>query len=191
MIINILLGFAALIALLAGFIASRPGQFRITRRIAIAAPVELAFAQVNDLHLWQEMSPYVKADPDAQYTFAGPRAGVGASLAWTGNKDLGEGRLTVTESQPNELVRMRLEFFKPFTATNTAEFTFAGIGGETEASWSMYGKSKFMCKAFGLFLNMDKMIGDQFEEGLAQMKANAERKAAPCPAPTEVAAALS
>lgn len=178
MISNILIGLGVLIAGFVGYIASRPGHFRITRRISIAAPAELAFAQVNDLHLWQEMSPYVKMDPDAQYTYGGPAAGVGASLAWAGNRQIGEGRLNVIESQPNELVRMKLEFFKPFMVTNTAAFTFAEKAGRTEATWSMYGTSRFMCKAIGLFMNMDKMIGEQFEEGLARMKANAERKVA-------------
>lgn len=178
MITYILLGLGAAVAALVGLIASRPGHFRITRRISINAPADLAFEQVNDFYLWQEMSPYVKMDPDASYSFGGPRAGVGASLAWTGNKEVGEGRMTVSESEPNELVKMKLEFFKPFAATHTAVFTFVENGGQTEATWSMYGTSKFMCKAFGLFANMDKMIGDQFEEGLAQMKANAERKAA-------------
>ena len=177
MITTILLALTAIIASLAGFIASRPGHFRIARRISIAAPAGLAFDQVNDLHLWQEMSPYVKLDPDAKYTFTGPRAGAGASLAWEGNKKVGAGRMTVVESQPNELVRMKLEFFQPFAATHEARFTFQEKGGETEATWSMTRASKFMCKAFGLIMNMDKMIGDQFEEGLAQMKANAERKA--------------
>ncbi len=178
MITYILLGLGAAVAALVALIASRPGHFRITRRISINAPAELAFEQVNDLHLWQEMSPFVKMDPDANYSFDGPRAGVGTSLSWVGNKEVGEGRMTVLESEPNELVRMKLEFFKPLAATHTTAFTFVETGGQTEATWSMYGASKFMCKALGLFINMDKMIGHQFEEGLAQMKANAERKAA-------------
>ena len=120
------------------------------------------------------MSPYAKMDPAAQYTYTGPRTGTGATLAWVGNNKVGQGRMTIIESQPNELVRMKLEFFKPFQVTNTAEFSFQEEGEQTKATWSMFGKSKFMCKAIGLFVSMDKMCGSQFEEGLANMKAIAE-----------------
>ncbi|CAN5484988.1 hypothetical protein BH20VER3_BH20VER3_12230 [soil metagenome] len=101
MITYILLGIGAAVAALAGYIAWRPGRFRITRRISIGAPAALAFEQVNDPHLWQEMSPYVKLDPDAKYTFAGPRAGLGAAVSWRGKK-VGEGRMTIAELSGEE-----------------------------------------------------------------------------------------
>jgi hypothetical protein len=177
MIINILIALAVIVALFITVVALRPADFRITRSTTISAPPEAAFAQVNDLHRWQEMSPYAKLDPEAKHTFGGPRTGIGATLAWAGNSKVGEGRLTIIESRPNELVRMKLEFLKPFRATNTAEFAFRREADQTKATWSMFGKSKFMCKAMGLFMNMDKMCGSQFEEGLANMKAIAEARA--------------
>ena len=174
MIINIIIAVAVIVALFVIVVASRPSNFRISRSVNISAPPEAAFEQVNDLHRWQEMSPYAKLDPAAIYTFDGPPAGTGASLAWTGNSRVGEGRMTITHSRPNELVRMNLAFLKPFKATNTVEFTFEREGEQTKATWSMFGKSKFMCKAMGLVMNMDKMCGSQFEEGLANMKRIAE-----------------
>ena len=176
MIINILIALAIIVALFITVVALRPADFRIARSTTISAPPEAAFAQVNDLHRWQEMSPYAKVDPEAKYTFGGPRTGIGATLAWTGNSKVGAGRLTIIESRPNELVRMKLEFLKPFQATNTAEFAFQREADQTKATWSMFGTSKFMCKAMGLFMNMDKMCGSQFEEGLANMKAIAEAR---------------
>ncbi len=177
MIISILIALAVVVALFVIVVVLRPDHFRITRSTSIFAPSETAFAQVNDLHKWQEMSPYAKLDPTAKYTFGGPQTGTGATLAWTGNSKVGEGRMTIIEIRPNELVRMKLEFLKPFQVTNTAEFAFKEEGDQTKVTWSMFGKSKFMCKAIGLFMNMDKMCGSQFEEGLANMKSIAEAEA--------------
>ncbi len=177
MIISIFLAVAVIIAIVLTVASMRPDDFRIARSISIAAPTPAAFEQVNDLHRWQEMSPYAKLDPTANYTFAGPPAGTGASLAWSGTSKVGEGRMTITESRPHELVRMELKFLKPFRATNTVEFTFEEEGDQTKATWSMFGQNKFMCKAMGVFMNMDKMCGSQFEEGLANMKAIAEVQA--------------
>lgn len=174
MIINILIALALLAVLFVIIVSLRPADFRIARSIMISAPPERAFEQVNDLHKWQEMSPYAPLDPAAKYTFEGPPAGTGASLAWAGNNCVGQGKMTITESQPHELVRMELAFLKPMKATHTVEFAFEEVGDQTKATWSMFGQSKFMCKAIGLFMNMDKMCGTQFEAGLANMKRIAE-----------------
>jgi len=174
MIITILIAVAVIAALFVIVVSLRPSDFRISRSTIISAPPEAAFEQVNDLHRWQQMSPYAKLDPDARYTFAGPPTGTGACLSWSGNSHVGEGKMTIIECRPNELVRMELAFLKPFKATNTVEFTFQEEGNQTQATWSMFGKNKFMCKAMGLFMNMDKMCGTQFEEGLANMKTIAE-----------------
>ncbi|MEO8005653.1 MAG: SRPBCC family protein [Betaproteobacteria bacterium] len=107
-------------------------------------------------------------------TFTGPPAGVGAGYEWFGNKEVGEGRLGIIESRPSDLVRLKLEFLKPFTATNTAEFTFKPEGNGTVVTWSMFGNKSFISKVMGLVMNMDKMVGGQFEKGLADMKATAE-----------------
>ncbi len=139
-----------LIAIFLAVAAMQPSNFRVARSTFVAAPAGDAFAQVNDLHKWQEMSPYTKLDPNAKYTFGGPPEGKGATLAWAGNSKVGEGRMTIIESRPSQLVRMKLEFLKPFQVTNTAEFAFEERGDQTKVTWSMFGKSKFMCKAMGL-----------------------------------------
>ena len=106
--------------------------------------------------------------------YEGAPAGSGAIYTWIGNKEVGEGRMTITESRPSDLVRIKLEFMKPFQATNSAEFTFKPEGNLTAVTWSMSGENNFMAKAIHLFMNMDKMIGGQFEKGLTQMKSVAE-----------------
>jgi hypothetical protein len=170
----ICLSLVAILVVLAIIIALQPSAFRITRSAAFDAPTGAVFEQVNNLHRWNEWSPWAKMDPDARYTFAGPESGVGASLAWAGNNQVGEGRMTIIESQPGERVVMKLEFFKPFTATNTTEFTFAPEGDQTRATWSMSGTKNFVCKAMGLVMNCDEMCGGQFEQGFANLRSMVE-----------------
>jgi len=174
MLISILIGFVSIIGIFVLIVALRPSNFCITRSISIAAPSVVVFEQVNNLHRYQAWNPFSKLDPQAKHFFAGPQAGIGASLAWAGNKQMGKGKLTVAESQPNELVRYQLEFLKPFKATNVAEFTFKPNGPKTVVEWSMTGKNNFIFKAVGLFMNCDKMIGGMFEQGLANLKAVSE-----------------
>jgi hypothetical protein len=156
-----------LAVLLVGFVAiveMRPDDFRVSRSATIPAPVAVVFEQVNDLHKFQEWSPWAKIDPQCIVTYDGPRAGVGASFTWAGNKDVGEGTMTVIESRPRELIRFKLEFLKPFKATNTAEFTFGREGNQTVVKWSMFGRNNFIMKAVGMFMDYDKMIGPDFEK---------------------------
>jgi len=153
------------------FVAMRPSEFKVVRSANIGGPSDVVFAQVNDLHKWEAWSPWAKMDPAAKTNYEGPPAGVGAAFAWAGNAKIGEGRMTIIESRRPELVRFRLDFFKPFKGTNTAEFTFKPEGEKTLVTWSMEGKSNFITKLFGLFVNCDKMIGCQFEKGLADMDA--------------------
>jgi hypothetical protein len=170
MLNTILLGLAALVVVLIALIATRPADFRITRTALMRGPASAAFAQVNDFHQWESWSPFVKYDPNAKLTYEGPTSGVGAKYSWDGNSKAGAGVSTITESRPSELVRMRLEFLRPFKATNIAEFTFQPQGDQTAVTWSMSGKNNFMAKAFHLVVNCDKMIGKEFEEGLSNMK---------------------
>jgi hypothetical protein len=170
MIKTILVSLAALIVVFLIVAALQPGEFRVSRSVAVSAPAAVAYAQVNDLRKWQEISPYVKLDPTASYVFDGPQAGPGASLHWIGNSKIGEGRMTIAEARPDESVRMNLEFVKPFASTCVAEFTFKPEGDQTVVTWSMTGPKNFISKAMGLVVNMDKMIGGQFEEGLANLK---------------------
>jgi hypothetical protein len=137
----------------------------------------VAYAQVNDLHQWQKISPYVKLDPTASYVFDGPQAGPGATLSWIGNSKLGEGRMTIAEARPNEWVRMNLEFVKPLASECVAEFTFKPERDQTIVTWNMVSPTSFVSKVVGLVMNMDKMIGAQFEEGLANLKRVSEAEA--------------
>lgn len=163
-----------LIVALVGYISGRPSEFRIARSTAISAPPAVVFAQVNNLHKWQDWSPWAKLDPNAKLTYSGPDAGTGASYTWSGNDQIGEGRMMVTESKPNDLVRFKLDFLKPFQATNVAEFTFVPKGDQTEVTWSMSGHCNFLMKTIGLFMDCDKMVGPEFEKGLANLKSVSE-----------------
>lgn len=173
----LLIVLLALVVLVAGILviaASRPDTFRYERRATITAPPTVVFGLVNDVRRFQDWSPWAKLDPDCKVAFTGPVAGEGATWAWEGNNKVGTGRATVTASRPAELVALRLEFLKPFQATNAAEFTFRAENGGTVVTWSMTGKNNFFFKIFGLFVDCEKMVGKDFEKGLASMKALAE-----------------
>ena len=174
MIIKILIAIAVIVVVFAIIVALQPSEFRIVRSATISAPAPTIFAQVNDFHKWEAWSPWAKLDPAAKATYEGPSAGTGAVFRWAGNKEVGEGSMTITESRPSDLIRIKLEFLKPFAATNAAEFTFRPDGNQTTVTWSMEGKNNFIARAVCLFMNMEKMVGGQFEKGLAQMKSVAE-----------------
>jgi uncharacterized protein YndB with AHSA1/START domain len=177
MITEILIALALIVAGFVLVVALRPSEFSVTRSTSIAAPPAAVFAQVNDLHNWEAWSPWAKLDPAARTSYEGPPGGVGASFAWSGNNKIGEGRMTITESRPYELIRFRLDFVKPFKGTSTAEFTFKPEGNQTVVSWLMMGRNNFISKTMQLFMSCDKMLGGYFEQGLAQMKSVAETTA--------------
>jgi Polyketide cyclase / dehydrase and lipid transport len=158
-----------LIVALVVFIATRPESFRIERSGQISAPADVVFALINDFHQWGRWSPWEKLDPSMNKTFEGPSAGPGAIYAWTGNSKVGQGRMTLLESKAGEFVSIKLEFFKPFAATNQSTFRLAPSGGGTQVNWIMDGKNNFMGKAFSVFMNMDAMVGKDFEQGLANL----------------------
>lgn len=171
---------AALVSIIVVFlivVAFQPSDFRVTRSATIAAPPAAVFPHVNELRNWNAWSPWAKLDPNAKNTFEGPPSGKGAVFAWAGNNQVGEGRMTITESRANELVRFQLEFFKPMAGTSASEFTFKPQGNQTEVTWTMTGKNNFIAKAMCLFMSIDKMVGGQFEQGLASMKSLAEKAA--------------
>lgn len=173
----ILISLAVIVLVFVIVVAMQPAKFRVARSVKIAAPASVVFPHVNDLHLWQAWSPFVKLDPSAKTTFDGPSVGVGSKMSWDGNKEMGAGAMTVTETRPNEFVKFLLEFTRPFVATNTADFTFKTEGDQTEVTWGMSGNNNFIFKAVGLFMNCDKMIGPTFEQGLADLKALSEAEA--------------
>ena len=174
MLKKILIAIAAIVVVFVVVVAIQPSEFRIVRSATISAPAPAVFAQVNDFHNWEAWSPWAKVDPAMKQAYEGPPAGTGAIYTWAGNDQVGEGRMTLTESRPSDLIRIKLEFLKPFAATNTAEFTFKPEGNQTVVTWSMTGKNNFIAKAVHLFMNMDKMVGGDFEKGLAQLKSVAE-----------------
>jgi Polyketide cyclase / dehydrase and lipid transport len=174
MLLRILLALAVLVVVAAVVIALQPSHFRIARTLTMRAPAPVVFAQVNDFHNWRAWSPFAQVDPAMQESYAGAAAGMGAVYTWSGDKRAGEGRMTLTDSLSPERIRIRLEFVRPMTATNTAEFTFQPQGDGTAVTWSMEGDRNFLFKAVGLFMNMDKIVGGEFEKGLQQMKSIVE-----------------
>ena len=175
MILKILITVAIVLVIFIVIVALQPADFRVERSTTISASPETVFAEVNDLHKWQAWSPWAKLDPEAKLTYEGPEQGVGAAYSWASKDNkVGEGRMSIIESKANELIRFKLEFKKPFEATNTAEFTFKAEGAQTKVNWSMFGTRSFMFKAVGLFMSCDKMIGPDFEKGLRDLKALVE-----------------
>jgi uncharacterized protein YndB with AHSA1/START domain len=174
---KILIGLAVIIVVFLAVVALQPADFQVTRAQTIVAPPETVFAQVNDFRKWKAWSPWEKKDPDMQRTYSGEPSGEGAAYAWSGNSEVGEGNMTITESRPNERIRLKLEFIKPMTATSDTEFDFAPKDDGTQVTWTMSGKNGFVGKALCLFMSMDKMVGGDFEKGLASMKQVAEAEA--------------
>ncbi|MET0594607.1 MAG: SRPBCC family protein [Polyangiaceae bacterium] len=184
---KILLGVAALIVVLVIVTLLQPSTYRVERSITTNASVENTFAQVNDFHLWNAWSPWEKMDPGMKKTFEGPATGTGSKYAWSGNDQVGEGRMTIEKSEKPSKIDIKLEFLKPFESTSKTTFAFAPAGTGSKVTWSMEGENNFVGKFFCIFMNMDKMIGGDFEKGLAAMKTAAE--AVPAAAPVAAPAA--
>jgi uncharacterized protein YndB with AHSA1/START domain len=174
MLTKILLGLGIVIIVFVVIVATQPSQFQVTRTARISAPPSVVFALVNDFHKWDAWSPWAKIDPAMKQTYEGAPSSAGAIYTWTGNSQVGAGRMTISESQPGELIRIDLQFQKPFPGSCPTEFSFKPEGKETVVTWTMSGRHTFIPKAVSLFVSMDKMIGGQFEKGLAEMKAIAE-----------------
>lgn len=173
MVLGIVLVLAGIILVFLAVVSFQSDQFKVSRSALISAPDSVVFARVNDFHQWADWSPWEKLDPDMKKTFEGPSSGMGAVYRWAGNQKIGEGSMAITESRP-DLIKLRLDFLKPFAATNEVEFTFKVEGKQTNVSWSMSGRKNFMFKAVHLFINMDKMIGGEYEKGLATLKSLSE-----------------
>lgn len=177
MLKKVLLALAVFIVGLCAVVASRPSTFHIERSTTLAAPAKLAFALVNDFHSWKFWSPWEAMDPQMKKTFDGPYAGPGAIYAWKGDK-AGAGKMTILESQLYERIQIQLDFLEPWPASNTATFTFQPTAdGGTTVRWAMDGHNNFGSKLFSLFMDMDAMVGKDFEKGLAGIKTLAEQEA--------------
>ena len=170
MLIRTLVGLAIVAGVTVVVVSMQPSDFRVARSAVIPAPPAVVFDQINDLRKWEAWSPWEKVDPALTKTFAGPPAGVGASFHWRGNTEVGEGRVTIVESRPAQRVRIALDMIKPIAATNAVDFTLTPEGEHTRVTWSMEGRNGFVSKAIGLVMNMDKMVGGQFEKGLANLR---------------------
>lgn len=176
---RVAIGVGAAVVLLIGGVliaaATKPDTLRVERSTRIEAPPERVFAEINDFHRWEAWSPYEKVDPAMKRTFSGPETGKGSVYEWAGNSNIGKGRMEITESTEPGVVTIDLRFFEPMEGQNVAEFTMEPDGDATRVTWSMRGPSPFSSKVIQVFLNMDKMIGDQFEQGLANLKSLAEK----------------
>lgn len=157
------------------FSATRPGTFSVERRIVIQAPAAKIQPLIADFHRWAEWSPWEKLDPGMKRTFGGAPAGVGATYAWQGNKDVGSGRMEVKAAAPDK-VSIQLDFIEPFEGHNMTDFVLTPKDGGTEVRWVMSGPATFVTKLMGVFVSMDAMVGPDFERGLAQMKVAAEKQ---------------
>ncbi len=177
MVKKILIGIGAIVVILLAVIATRPSIYHVDRSITITAPADVVFAQVVDFKNFGAWSPWDKLDPNMKKTFDGPERAVGASYTWVGNDEVGEGQMTITELRENEFVGQKLEFIKPFASVAESSFTLVAERENTTLTWAMDGKNDFLGKAFGLMMDMDKMIGADFEKGLASLKTIAEADA--------------
>lgn len=156
------------------FVASRPSQFRIERSVSVGAPAATVYAQIVDFHRWPAWSPWEHLDPSMSKNFSGAPAGVGSVYDWSGNDKVGTGRMTITAANSAQKVVIKLEFLKPFQATNTATFSLSPEASGTRVNWAMEGRNNFIAKCMGVFMNMDKMVGGDFERGLASLKQASE-----------------
>lgn len=173
--ILVVLAVAAVLA----YAATRPDTFRIQRSAVIQAPPDEVFALINDFHRWSAWSPYEKKDPTMKRDYRGSASGVGAVYTWDGNKDIGAGSMEIVESTPAKVgpsrIGLNIDFVRPFKAHNAIEFTLQPRAGGTEVTWAIHGPSPYPSKLMGLFLDVDRMVGRDFEAGLADLKAVAER----------------
>ena len=175
MVKKIMLGVAAVIAVILIFAATRPETFRVERTVTIKAPAEKVFPLINDLASQMQWSPWEKLDPAMKRKLSGPSAGKGAVYEWDGNSEVGKGRIEITDSVAPTSVTLKLDMIEPMEGHNTVEFKLAAKDGVTYATWAMHGAQPYIGKLVGIFIDCDKMVGTQFESGLANLKAIAEK----------------
>lgn len=175
MLKKILLVLLALILVFVVVVALQPSEFHVERSTKIAAPPAAVFPHVNDFHKWEAWSPWADLDPKAKVGFEGPPAGEGTVMTWAGNEEVGEGKMTLVESDPDELVKIKVDILKPYEATSDTAFTFKPEGDQTMVTWSMDAHHNFMEKAFCLVMNGKQMMSELMDKGLAQMKQVAEK----------------
>jgi carbon monoxide dehydrogenase subunit G len=172
---------AVLLAAVLAFATTKPDTFSVQRSTTIKAPPDKIFPFINDFHRWTAWSPWEKMDPAMQRTYSGPPAGQGTAYAWEGNSKVGSGRMQIAESVPSSKVTIQLDFLKPMEGHNIAEFTLVPQGndsnGSTTVTWTMRGPAPYLSKLMQVFVSMDSLVGNDFERGLANLKAAAEQPA--------------
>ncbi len=174
MVTTLLIVLVSLIAVVLVLASTKPATFRIERSISIHAPPDRIFGLIDDFREWPRWSPWEKVDPSMTRTLSGAASGVGAVYAWLGNNKVGQGRMEITASVPPSRVTIQLDFLKPFEAHNIADFTLTPAGATTNVTWAMHGPNRFVSKIMSVFVSFDRMVGKDFEAGLAAMKAAAE-----------------
>lgn len=162
------------LAALLAYAATKPDTFRIERTTRIEAPPEKIFALINDFQNWTAWSPFEMKDPDMKRIYTGAPIGKGAVYEWHGNGDIGAGRMEIVEAVPPSRIKMKLDFFTPMQAHNMAEFHMERDGDMTDVTWAMYGPQPFVGKVMSSVMDMDKMVGSEFEAGLANLKSISE-----------------
>ena len=167
-IVAIVLAVAIAIVLILA--AAKPDAFSVRRATTVRAPAEKIFALINDFHRWGTWSPYEARDPAMKRSYSGPANGVGAVYGWDGNNNVGAGRMEILDASAPAKIVIKLDFFKPFEGHNTAEFTILPQGDATDVRWVMHGPAPFMSRLMQVFINIDRMIGKDFEIGLANLK---------------------
>jgi hypothetical protein len=175
MIKTIAIVIAAVAAAILIYAATQPDTFRVERSTVIKAPPEKIFSHINGFHQWEAWSPWEKIDPAIKRTYSGADNGKGAVYGWQGNKDVGQGRMEIIESTPSSKVLIKIDFMEPFEGHDMVQFTLQPQGDTTKVTQAMYGPSPFISKLMSLFFSMDKMVGQKYEEGLASLKAIAEK----------------
>jgi len=170
----VLIAIVVIIAALLALAATKPDTFRIERSAIINTSPDKVFGLIEDFHRWNGWSPWEKLDPAMMRTFTGAASGKGAIYEWEGNKKVGKGRMEIADLESHSQIRIKLDFFSPFEAHNIAEFTLENRGNSVYLKWAMFGPASFAVKVMHLFMNMDKMVGKDFETGLANLKSLAE-----------------
>jgi carbon monoxide dehydrogenase subunit G len=174
MLKKILIVLAAIVLIFMVVVAMQPSELQVERTAELAAPQGEVFAQVTDFRKWEAWSPWAKLDPAAKVAFEGPPDGQGTAMTWAGNDEVGEGKMTLVESRPSELVKIKVDFVKPFEGSSTSQFAFKPNGDRTQVTWTMNAQQNFLEKALCLIMNGKKMIGADMEKGLSQLKSTAE-----------------
>lgn len=177
MLRKLLLAIIIAVAVFAGYVATLPDSYALSRSAVIAAPPAAVFSHLEDFRKWDAWSPWAKRDPGAKTTFSGSPSGKGAVFQWAGNAEVGEGRMTIVDSRPAEALAIRLDFTKPYPATSDVTFALKPEAGGTRVTWSMSGRTSYIERAFCTLMGgMERIVGPDYEKGLASLKAAVEGK---------------